>query len=122
MRYAIWKKEDFFEVSPELIRIDMDPSVVELGEDLSVSYRFNHNDPPLGKVTDVRLEDGEISGEVEFFDPTWDDETMEQLKCRLGGYYSKVMKNDEGNVILSAKLLGVSIVPEWDIPGNRPKE
>lgn len=123
-RKNIWEKDDFFILG--LQRIDMDPAVVKLEQDLPLVYGYDWSGELLGKVTDVRLEDGVISGEVEVF-----DETLEEAwegHCRLGGYYLDVFKNEDGTQVLSATLKGVSYIMNANSPreflknANSPKE
>lgn len=113
MRHKIWTKDDFFEIGGQ--RIDMDPAVVELPESTMLSWNYNFGDPagPYGEVTDIRLEDGEITGELRVFDPTWDDGTMADLNVRLGGYFTNVDKIEIGGRyrVIRCKLREVSIFP-----------
>lgn len=113
MRYKIWEKDDFFLVGGE--RTDMDPSVVELPDETILEYGFNYNTKPLGRVSDIRLEDGEITGEVEFWEPTLSDETFAKLDCRLAGYYNNVYQKN-GNVT-GCSLRSVSMIPWTSSPG-----
>lgn len=120
MRHNIWEKDDFFTLNGSE-RIDMDPSVVELPESAPLTWQFDFTDARgfYGNVTDIRLEDGVITGEVEIYDPTWNADTIGDLNCRLGGYYTKVEKNEDGTVITSCYLRGVSIVSKIDIPFSK---
>lgn len=127
MRHPIWKKDDFFVVGNQ--RIDMDPAVVELPEQTSLSWGFDYNDArgPYGHVTDIRLEDGEITGELTVFDPTWDDNTLKDLNCRLGGFYNGVERKsdlDGSNAIVTKCILReVSIIMNPPYGANPfPKE
>lgn len=108
MRYTIWLKDDSFEVEGE--RIEMDPSVVVIEQQYSLplAYNYNYDKGSVGKVEDVRVEDGEITGEVTFFEPTWNDEMVKDLGLRLGGYYTDVEYSEDGTKILSCELKGVS--------------
>lgn len=115
MRHKIWEKDDHFEVGGK--RVDMDPSVVELPEEAHLVWEFNWDDKrgPYGSVTDIRLEDGEITAKIKFFDPSWDEELLKS--CRFAGYYTKVEKNAEGSQVTKCKLKGVSVVPISNVPG-----
>lgn len=115
MRYPIWKKDDFFEIAGW--RMDMDATVVEFSDELLLTWMYNWDGDPVGKVIDVRLEDGEITGEVEFFDPKWDDSKMDILKCRLGGYYTGVEKTVGKERITKCRLRAVSVMLLDQTPG-----
>jgi len=107
MRYPIWEKDDFFQVGED--RYDMDPSIVTWEEKaLSLSWEFNHQQLPKGRVEDIRLEEGEITGEVIFTDPQITDEMIKDLGLRFGGYYTPVEK--ENGVVTKARLRAVSLV------------
>lgn len=116
MRERIWKKNDYFQISGK--RIEMDPLIVELPEEAPLTYYYNWASDPVGKVTELRLEDGEITGEVEVFDHEFDEETLDKLGCRLGGYYRSVTYDDDRqSSVKSAKLVGVSFVLKHLMPG-----
>jgi hypothetical protein len=124
MRYPIWEKDDFFQVGE--VRYDMDPAIVTWDEDkLPLTWLFNHQDLPRGHVKDIRLEDGEITGEIVFTDPQITDELIREANLRFGGYYTPVEK--ENGVVTKARLRAVSIVmakpgganPEF-VPGANP--
>jgi len=123
MRHPIWKKDDFFIIGGE--RIDMDAEAVELPDEAYLFWGYNHGDPagPYGKVTEMRVEDGEVTGELTVWDPTWDDNTMEDINCRLGGYFTHVEKRtdlDGSNaVVTKCHLRAVSVVMLADTPSYR---
>lgn len=121
MRHTIWKRDDFFLIGGE--RIDMDPAVVELPEETPLVWNFDFSKGiPMGKVTDIKLEDGEITGEVEFFDPAYDDVyKLDEFNCRLGGYYLSVEKTEDGKNITKCRLQAVSVVLNSGMP-RLPKE
>lgn len=108
MRYDIWKKDDFFKLGDQ--RIDMDPACVELPEEAHLSWNFDWGAGPYGKVTDIRLEDGVISGEFTFYDPTWLDEALPEEFFRMGGYYRNIEKNHDGTVVTKCRLHAVAVV------------
>ena len=117
MRHKIWKKGDFFEIGGE--RIDMDPAVVEIPDSVHgfwVVWNFDYNKKPIGKFHDVRLEDGEITGTVEWFEKTLNDDSPEDLFCRFGGYYSHVEKNEDSTVVTKCFLRAVSLIPNAAVP------
>jgi hypothetical protein len=123
MRHEIWKKDDFFEVAGQ--RIDMDPANVTLPDESPLVWQFNQERPPEGRVTDIRLEDGVILGEVTLFDTVQAkhvEDFLEEGLCRLGGYYTDVVKNEDGTQVLNAHLKGVSIVLTVNMPGATTKE
>lgn len=128
MRYPIWKKEDFFSFvnGP---RIDMDPAVVVIPEECVLGWNYDLARDPIGKVTDIRLEDGEITGEVTFFDSnekyeqflTPEKEGFEAL-CRLGGYYTDVKKlgTAKNQRVTSCDLRAVFMMMMDHTPGWKP--
>lgn len=120
MRFPIWEKDDFFQFGGE--RIDMDPAVVDVKEqELPLFYGYVFHVDPIGKVTDIRLEGGEITGEVEFYDngkdfallmlPTGDYPAM----CRLGGYYMEVSRG--ATRVSACTLKAVSVMLMQNTPG-----
>lgn len=122
MRYPIWKKDDFFEFLDGR-RIDMESTAVALPDASPLTWQFDWARKPCGIVTDIREDDGEISGEVLFWDEDFNDSNMEEMGLRLGGYFTEVKKNEDGTVVLSCNLRGVSILSNWHsaaIPRTRP--
>lgn len=123
-RIKIWKKDDFFQISSE--RKDMDPTVVQLPEgEIPLAWQYNW-EKTYGVVRDVRLEDDEITGEVEFFseiDQAHVEALLEHGDVRYGGYYSEVKerKDDKVVTITECRLRAVSIVMNHTMPGY-PKE
>ena len=117
----IWRKDDTFTLigMPE---IKMDAAVCEIPEKcVPLSWDFNFMDNPIGQVDNIRLEDGEIIGDVELFDdpthrePTTMREQVEALwehdDIRLGGYYTNVVyKDDKRTEIGSCTLRAVAFV------------
>ncbi len=134
-RRVIWAKDDYFErkFTPDdgsaesYTKIQMDPNVVKLpDDDIPISIGFNHDVPPIGKMTDVRLADGSITGEVFWFDPEEGkgyDELLESGELVFGGYYGKVVQTT-GDVkderVMSCELRGASMVPAGEIR-SRPQ-
>lgn len=120
MRHPIWKKDDFFQfIGGE--RIDMDPAVVELPEEPTlVAWNFNwdavNNQSPM--ASDFRLEDGEITAEIEWRSEHMSDEMMKELEVRFGGYYLNVQKST--NRVHSCSLKGVSLMFMSQTPGWKP--
>lgn len=121
MRHAIWEKDDFFQFI-EGPRIDMDPAVCDISaEEIPLCWNFDIGRlPTAGCVRDLRLEDGEITGEVIFFEDDWDSEKMKELGCRLGGYYVDVERNvvDPGKQerLTKCRLTAVSIISKYHSP------
>lgn len=118
MRYPIWKKDDFFYPQGlETGRIDMDAEAVTLPtERLPITWMFNLDRPKFyGHASDFKLEDHEITCEVEWITPEVDDNTMEILDVRLGGYYTEVERR--ANVVTSCVLKGVSVMMLLQTPG-----
>lgn len=114
MRYPIMMKDDAFTVAG--MRINVDPAVVELPEMATIWWNYDFGDlsGPYGTITDLRVEGEEITGEVRIYDPTWDENTMDIINCRLAGYYNKVEYKtdlDGGNpVVTSCILRAVSVI------------
>lgn len=119
MRYTIWEKDDFFKVGAT--RMDMDPAVVDLPVEADVMWMYDTAKPPHGKVTDIRLEDGEITGEVEFYDPAITDDVLKELRCRFGGYYTSIRWNDERTQVTSARLTAISVMLLEEAPGYKER-
>lgn len=133
MRHAIWKKDDFFEPHG-LPRLDMKAEVIDFDEDdlpLVTNFSFATPDAVVGTVIDLKVEDGELTGEVVYrcdsrgnpylpgdpLQPTLDPakDRLEPARYRLGGYFSRVEKVD--NQIVACQLRAVSIMPLEDTPG-----
>lgn len=111
MRIKVWEKDDYFWAYDK--RIDMDPTVVDLGLDieLPVAWNFNWGEKPLGHVTDLRVEDGEITGELTMTHETLTKEDIDDLDMRFGGYYKDVVYTDETETrVKSCKLVSVSTI------------
>lgn len=117
VRHPIWKKEDFFQfIGGE--RIDMDPAVVQLPEKPSpVVWNFNWDSVNNGSAmaSDFRLEDGEITAEIEWRAEHMNDDMIEELGIRFGGYYTGVEKR--GNTVTKCELKGVSLMFLHNTPG-----
>lgn len=111
MRHPIWKKDDVFYVVNKTIT--MDPSGVVLPEVSPLTWNYDWNRPPIGKVTEIRLEDDEITGEVEVYNEVdrqyIEPDAMEEFSIRLFGFYNHVIYNDEGTAVIGADLRGVSL-------------
>lgn len=120
MRYKIWDKDDYFEFVSDggRQRIDMAPAVVRWGEKpLPLVWQYHQGSPPLGEVTDIRLDYDKITGEVRWFKNGLTDETFDHDILRIGGYYLYVEKNFDGDRVLGAELKGVSVIPKANTPG-----
>lgn len=104
IRRPIWKKDDYFQQNG----IDMDADVVDLIEEVPLFWNFDHT-MVIGRVTAIRLEDGEITGEVQTIDDYVD---MLSGGCRLGGAYNYVQMNEDGTRVLKTTLTSVSVVPD----------
>lgn len=122
-RIKIWEKDDFFQISSE--RKDMDPEVVQLPEgEVALVWQY-YFEKPYGVVRDIRLEDDEITGEVEFFNET-DRSQVEALlehgDVRFGGYYNGVETRKDGKteIVTECQLRCVSIVMQHSMPGANP--
>lgn len=125
MRHPILKKTDTFTHS----HAKLDPNVVELPEMVSVWWNHDFGDirGPYGTITDLRVEDGELTGELNSFDPTWNDNTMEDINCRLAGYFTDVAWHSDldgsNAVITKCALRAVSVIMEPPFGANPfPKE
>lgn len=121
MRHKIWRKDDFFLVGDH--RTDMDPSVVELVDGIPLVWGYDFNRAPYAWVNDIRLEDDEITGEVEWIDPHNYDDMIEQGDIYVGGYYTQVEQRheEETSVVTKCLLKGVSLVVMSAMPGY-PRE
>lgn len=124
MKIKIWQEDDYFNFlgGP---RIDMDPIVVECKEEpLPLTWNFDWEREPIGLVSNIRIEDGELVGDLEWIEGNTDfnDEKWETFKefCRFGGYYSHVVRkvlSDGQEHVASGVLAGVSIVMKSKMPG-----
>lgn len=121
MKGTIWEKGDYFPTSDEG-RIDMDPAVVTLPRfEIPLTWAFSFDAPSLGKVTNLGMEDGEIVGDITFWKSAVREHyevLLEDKLVRLGGYYTNVVRNDEGKVVESCELRSVGIVVSRDMYGN----
>lgn len=126
MKITIWKRDDFLRLIGTA-RIDMDAEAVVLPtEGVPLTMDFDYQKPPIGKVENVRVEDGEVVGDVTWFehseitDEIWED-WYEDL-YRFAGYYSGVqpyeLDYENGDRITSARLRVVSIVSKVNVPGS----
>lgn len=137
-RLPIWKKDDYFP-APEG-RIDMDPAVVDIDEDKKylLSWMYNWDVRSIvGTVSNVRLEDGEILGDIEIkdklryervddvltgiLDESYPKELEKMLRneeVRLGGFYTGVQLNEDKTQVLSCNLETVAVIlmPIYPIP------
>lgn len=120
-RIKIWEKDDFFLIGGE--RKDMDPEVVSIYSDpLPLVWQYNF-EKAYASVRDIRIEDGEITGEI--FD--WNAEValghietlLEAGDIRFGGYYNEVKERKDGGhtQVTSCSLKAVSIVLAASMPG-----
>lgn len=117
MRHAIWEADDFFLLAGK--RIDMDPVVVELkAEPLPIVWGSNFTpENILGNISGIRIENGKMTGEVEWTTEKMDDEKLKEFKCRLGGFYNNVIKNPKGDQVLGCTLRCVSVMFLAQTPG-----
>lgn len=128
MRHKIWQKDDFFQfTSNEELRIDMDATAVQLPEErLPLVWSFNWGDVKshCGWVSDIKLEDGEITCEVELTTPAMTEDDFFTLGLRLGGYYTEVQKKilrpGLQEEVTKCRLKGVSIMFLNQTPGANP--
>lgn len=123
MRHIIWHQDDYFTKGEgELYeKIEMDPNVVELPtEPIPVTISFQFDRASIGEMVDVRLEDGHITGEVNW-DPTegFSDALIESDDLVFGGFYDQVEKTE--TEILSARLAGVGVLIHSEIPSRARK-
>lgn len=117
MRHPIWLKDDYFQLGAT--KIEMDPAVVELPEEpIVLTWLYRWEEAPLGSVTDLRLEDGEITGEVKWADNKGAQSAkalLEHGDLRLGGYYTEVVRKD--NLVLQCRLRAVATIMSF---GSNP--
>lgn len=119
MRHVIWEKDDFFD-NIGMGRYDMDPTVLVLPPPdgkLPLMWQFDSQRDPIGWVSDLKLEEGEITGEVEWLMSTMSDASLENMSCRLGVYIKGVVKNSASRVIEAGTLIGVCIYFKANAPG-----
>lgn len=106
MRYPIWKKDDEIQNRPK--KTILDPNAVTLPDSVPLTWNFNrssHGREVHGVVTDIRVEDGEITGEVEFYEPNYMQELLDEGDARLGGYYSGISEREEDDIIVCGGIL-----------------
>lgn len=130
MRHPIWKKDDFFEYTNGP-RIDMDPAVCDISaEEVPLVWNFDMQRLNMqGRVMDLRLEDGEITGVMEYYDEKLKDEVVQSMIkdgfLRFGGYYVEVQKEvieeNELEIITSCVLAAVAIIAVASMPGWNPE-
>ena len=116
MRRAIWKSTDFFMLGDK--RYDMDAVVIDTRQEpLPIYPRFDQQmTRPMGCVSDLRIEDGDFTGEVEWLeDAMLCDEIFDALPIRMAGSY---MVESTENVVERATLLYVTVVPIDETPGG----
>lgn len=125
MRHPIWKSTDFFATGPnDEGRIDMKVEAIEVPDrEIQVYGKFFSDLPPLGHITDIKIEDGDLTGEVTWFNQNYDDMLGKDKVVRLGGHYDNTVVGNtgDGNRCTSARLTSVALVPINDMPGY-PKE
>lgn len=124
MRYVIWDKGDYFEDNfggDELTRYTMESAVVELPSDpIPLTFWFD-NVEPVGRVVDIRLEDGDITGEIVWApDSPISDEGVKDSNLVFSGGYRDVER--AGTVIFNAALFMVAVLPRKDVPSRRDQE
>lgn len=91
----------------------MDPNVVALPDKTPLTVNFNWALPePLGWITDIKVEDGDITGVVVLHKDSGVEEMLDNEAVELGGYYINIEKTEEGDfvIVTKATLRGVSIV------------
>lgn len=128
MKIKIWESDDYF-LPIGLERIDMDPAVVRILDDvIPLSWGFYDNGILFGTVSDIRLEDGELVGEATFTNQDKKADIVRLLEeglIRFGGYYGSIERTQEldgsGSRIVSCDLRSVGIVKIQNMPGF-PKE
>lgn len=136
MRMHIWKSTDWFgePKNPTYLNVDG----VQVESEVPLCYHFNHTKPPIGTVTDIRVEDGEITGEVNFFTPVLDSNPSDtsffhdlvlidgylcyvdgttrriDIRYRLGMYANALefQTIDDKKTVMSCIVREVSLVPE----------
>lgn len=128
MIHKIWEKDDFFMIGGK--RKDMDPAVVEIKDEaIPLVWNYDWSRPPIGWCTNVRLEDGEIVCAIAWVPPGPDyngpalrDESVEELYCRIGGYYTEIEEKREGGktIVTKATLQGAGMVMNQYMPGFKP--
>lgn len=125
MRYDIWKKDDFFP-GPDGQRIEMDADVVEIKYDpVPLAWGYNLDEMAIGRVSDIRVEDGNLTGEVWWSEKQTylDDEFMKTIDrdFRFGGFFSDIVKvtaaDGSYSRVIKATLRSVSIVLYAANPG-----
>lgn len=144
MRHPIWKKDDSFKMigaKDSVKEIFMDAEIVEFAEEpLPLVWNFSWDMKPEGQVTELRCEDGEISGEVTLFDDSHikamlaqidtketDLEKLDAMGIRIGGYYGNVVRKEPVvpqlgvETVVQAKLQGVSFFIVAANPGLEDK-
>lgn len=122
MREVIWGVGDYFQVGGK--RYDMNAEVVEPpDEGVPLVWNFNYEKPPVGRVEDIRVEDGELTGEVVFLGKdALDDEMWETIKrdFRLGGHFAGVKyKHEKSTVVTECSIKAVSIVLKSQVPNTK---
>lgn len=124
-RRIIWAKDDYFDHGDK--RTDMDPAVVKFPEEsipIIVGFDWARG-RPIGNITDLRLEEGEITGEVFWFEPIIKeqyDALLDHDDMFFGGYYGDVVMtngNDTNERVLSCGLRAAGLVPGNGIGGVR---
>jgi hypothetical protein len=120
----IWEKDDFFGFigGP---RYDMDVTAIECpGEKVPLTWQFEFDRAPAGIVSNIRVEDGEVVGDLKMYNNNrFDALFLDGLKedFRFGGYYSGVIFNDEKTIVTKCVLRAVSIVFKSNMPGAKEK-
>lgn len=132
MRHVIWAKDDTFKLINEP-EYHMSPAAIEVPKhhDIPITWDFSFRSPPIGRFTDIRIEDGDLTGEAVWFestelrDPDVLNRTLEFY--RFGGYFNEVVrenfmnaKNEITRVIIThATLRSVAFAPKNpDIAAN----
>jgi hypothetical protein len=141
MRMHIWKKTDYLGRPEDRWNLDVDG--VKFEEEIPLCYHFKHDIPPIGKLTNIEVVDGEILADVEFFDNGQDavfflglvlDEggylcyyahiTGELiLRYRLGIYANNIVQKtheDGSRTVTNCMIREVSLIPEEAWPLCEP--
>lgn len=137
LRYPIWKKDDFFLIGGK--RLDMAASAVVFDQEKYVlTWGFDFDvDHIIGLVSNVKLEDNEILGDLEIKDDVHYEaidgvstgvhttqmkdtifDMLERGDARLGGFYNEVVEKDR--IVHHARLRSVGVVLSSNMPKVTP--
>lgn len=118
MRTPIWKSTDFFEFTNGA-RHDMSVDAIEFPEEgVHAVPNFDFSKLPQGEVRDLKVEDGDLTGETSWHDPEANyDSIIESGEVRLGGMYDRVEYNEDKTVVTKCRLVCVSLILASNVPG-----